>query len=189
MPHFTFIFTPAQAGCVERVVLSTPWFQNARGPQGQVVDPGAQAWAYLLNFAQQRDQFGQPCLIFPSGLQPSGIQCICTNPNGHSQQPNVYCIQKTEPLVDRQQINAPYSMPVSSGGGLTPPPAQPPPNAPRAVPQGMYEDLTDSALASTADSVLGDMDGAGGTYTDVDSQGREVKRGMMSPYPNKVAGQ
>jgi len=186
MPHFLFIFEPAQAGCVERVSLSTPWHQPVQTRQGQIMDPGAQAWAYLMNFAQQKDQFGQPCLIFPNGLQPSGIKCICTNPTGHSQQPNVYCIQKTEPMIDRQQINAPYNMPVSSGGGLTLPPVMQAANAPRAAPQGMYEDLTDSALPSTADAVFGEMDGAGGTYTDLDSRGNEIKRGLTSPYPNKV---
>ncbi len=188
MPHFVFIFEPAQAGCVERVALSTPWHQPVRTPQGQVLDPGAQAWSFLMQYAQQRDQFGQPALIFPSNLQPAGIKCICTNPAGHSPQPNVYCIQKTEPMIDRQQVNAPYNMPVSSGGGLTLPPVQQPANAPRIAPQGMYEDLTDSALPATADAVFGEMDGAGGTYTDIDSQGREIKRGMTAPFPNKVTG-
>lgn len=181
MPHYCFTFDPPQAGCVVRVCLFTPWTQPARTPQGNL-DPSGQAWAYLLQYAQQRDAQGQPFIVFPQDPQ---IGCTVLNPGGTGNQPNVYCVQKAEPLVDRQQVNAPYNSPVASGRGFSPPPM---PSKDRAAPQGMYEDLTDCALPATADAVFGEMDGAGGTYTDVDSQGREVPRQMMMPPGPKVVG-
>ncbi len=182
MPHYCFTFDPPQAGCVARVCLYTPWTQNARSPQGQVVDPAGQAWGYLLQYANQRDPQGQPLLVFPPNPQ---IGCTCTNPGGTGRDPNVYCIQTHMPYVDRAQVNAPYNTPVASGRSFAPPPM---PSKERTAPQGMYEDLTDCALAANGDTVFGDSDGAGGTYSDVDSQGREIPRQMTMPFPQKVAG-
>lgn len=182
MPHFCFTFEPSSAGCVERVCLFTPWAQPARAPNGSVVQPADQAWAYLQSFASQRDQNNNPSLVFSPGCK---INCMCTNPGGTGNTPNVYCIQKADPYVGRAQVNAPYGQPVSSGGMMSTPPL---PSKDRLVPQGVYEELNDCALPRTNDSLLGEMDGEGGTYTDVDSQGREIPRQMMMPPSQKVAG-
>lgn len=187
MPHFAFTFEPSQAGCVERVCLFTPWDKQARAPNGAVVQPAEQAWTFLQQYAQQRDQSGNPLLTFTPGCK---IGCTCINPGGQGQQPNVYCVQKADPYVGRAQVNAPWGAPVASGVSLAPPPLPGQPGAARqgCAPQGMYDDLGDSALALTGDSVFGEVDGYGGTYTDVDSQGREVKREIAMPFPQKVTG-
>lgn len=177
MPHFVFTLEPPQAGCVERVCMFSPW------PQAQ------QAWNWLLQYAQQPGPFGQPMIMFAQGAKVSN--CTCTNQGGQGQQPNVYCVQRSMPTVDRQQVNAPYNTPLANGYNLTPPPVAGPSGQrrdPLQNPQGMYEDLTDAALAASADAVFGEMDGAGGTFTDVDSRGNETLRGITAPYPKKVTG-
>lgn len=182
MPHFCFTFDPPQAGCAIRVCLFTPWTQPARAPNGQPMDPAQQAWAYLQQYANQRDQQGQPALVFPPNPE---IKCTCLNPGGTGNQPNVYCIQKADPDIGRAQINAPYNHPVGNGQSWAPPPL---PSKERAAPQGAMEDLTDCALSATGDTVFGEMDGAGGTYSDVDSQGREIPRQMFMPPSPKIVG-
>ncbi len=175
MPHFAFIFEPSQVGCVERLVMSTPWFQPAQGPGGKVMQPAELAWSYIL----QQVQGGK--LILPENAQ---MKCIITNPQGHSPQPTIYCIQTAAPSIDRAQINAPFNTPVGSGRGLTEPPRQLPRG--QTGSGGLYEDLTDCALASSSDSILGETDGAAGTWSDLDSQGRETVRQMAMPPSAKV---
>ncbi len=182
MPHFVFTFEPAAAGCVERVCLFTPWTQPARGPDGGIMQPWQQAYGFLMQYAQQRDPQNNPLLVFTPGVQ---FKCTCITPGGAGNTPNIYCIQKADPYIDRQQVNAPFNMPVASGRNFTPPPL---PSKERVVPQGMYEDMHDCALAATSDSILGEMDGAAGTFTDIDSQGNEVVRGVTAPFPRKVTG-
>lgn len=174
MPHYVFTFTPSVAGCVERVCLFTPWVQN--GP--------ALAWQWLQQFARTPDPSGRPVLMF---AQNCNVGCTCTNPGGAGTAPNVYCVQKAEPLIDRQQINAPYGSPIGNGHALTMPPL-PTKGRDASSPQGMYENMPDCALANNADPMFGDSDGAGGTFSDLDSTGHEVIRQMTSPFPQKVVG-
>ncbi len=175
MPHFAFFFSPSQVGCVERLVVQTPWYQPAQGPNGQIMDPSALAWSYVL----QQVQAGS--LVLPENAQ---MKCTVTNPGGHSKVPVIYCIQTAIPQIDRAQVNAPFNSPVGSGRGLTEPPRQVPRN--QVGSGGMYEDLSDCALASSADSILGEADGAAGTWSDLDSQGRETVRQMAVPPSPKV---
>lgn len=182
MPHFCFTFEPSQAGCAQRVCLFSPWAQPTRGPNGQPLNPPEAAWLALQQYAQSRNSHGQPFLIIPPGVAP---KVICTNPGGQGDQFNVYCVQKADPEVSRTPIHAPYGSPLASGHSMAPPPL---PSKERTVPQGMYDELPDCALASSSDSVLGEMDAAGGTYSDLDSQGREIPRQNIAPYSPKVAG-
>lgn len=188
MPVFQFTFSPPTAGCMASVVVQTPWDQkqnyekpSQQFPQGRVLSPPEAAFAFLCNYANQRDANGNCLLYFPPNVQ---TKCeLLGDKNG---QPAVGTVQKFEPTSDRQQVNAPDNFPVGNGRSYALPPEQPQKGAARAVPQGLYEDLTDCALPRTSDSLLGDMDGEAGTYTDTDSMGNEVVRQLAMPPSPKV---
>ncbi len=181
MPHFCFVFTPSQSGCVERACVSTPWFQPQQTQQGPV-DPKQLAYNYLMQYSNQRDGNNNPILFF---AQNAKCECIVINPSAHTP-PNVYCIQKAEPTADRCQVNAPYNMPLSNGQGLTMPPIA---SQEKRMNPGMYEPMHDSALPRTNDTLLGEMDGEGGTFTDYSpTTGTETVREYAMPVSPKVTG-
>ncbi len=184
MPIFSFQFNPPSAGCVEKVVMSTPWNQPQRHPQtGQAMQPTDAAWVWLQGYANQRDANGNPVLFFPPGCS---VGCQQIGTGGEGQQPNVISVQTTVASADRQQINAPYGQPVGNGRQLTMPPIA---SKERLVPQGLYEPLSDVALASNADPLMGEMDGEGGTFTDFSPiTGVETVREYAMPPSPKVAG-
>lgn len=185
--HIVFFCLPAHAvpGCVERVAMYTPCnqAQQVRNPQnGQVmaVNPPQIAWNWLTTQG----------LIFPQGvnfeyrvISPAG-----QNPAGADTSPAIWCVQETRQTVERTQVNAPYAQPVGNGRQLTEPPVLQPKNAPRTVPAGCMEDLGDAGLAINSDTVVGDMDGAAGTFTDIDSLGQETMRQMYMPQSQKRVG-
>lgn len=187
MPVFQFTFGPPTAGCVAKVILKTPWDRPVREqpsqhfPQGRILNPPEAACAWLGSYGAQQDQYGNPVLLFPPGSQPLIHQI--GNEHGPAQ---VLAIEPYPPIVDRQQVNAPYGQPVGNGRSFALPPEQPKPNAPRAVPMGMYEPLADCAVTLNSDSLMGDSDGEGGTYTDIDSMGNEVVRQLAMPQGPRV---
>ena len=169
------------AGCVERICCYSPFIAPRRHPNGQpLVDqrtgqpaagPDAQkTWNWLI-------QQGYP---FPQGIP---FECIITNPAQKAERaPYIYCVQYTLPSATRAPIQAPYADPVGNRGSAPPPMAGPAP-APgeRRYNPGTYEALPDVALASNSDPMIGEIDGAGGTFTDIDGQGNEVQRQMVQP--------
>ncbi len=170
-------------GCVERVCLYTPWnqpqqVQNPQNGQIVVMNPGQLAWQWLSSQG----------LVFPQGVSftPAVINPQGTNPAGANNQPAIYCVQKTDQSVERAQVSAPYANPVGNGKYLTEPPVQQPKGAPRAVPQGAYEDLHDAGLAINSDPMMGEMDGAAGTFSDIDSTGTErLRQNFMPPSQSR----
>ena len=161
------------AGCVERLCCYTPFIKPGQmmHPQTrqmvQVAVPDEVAtWTWINQSSGQR-------------LSPGAdYQCVVTNPaRGKGGQPSVYCVQTTEPSVVREQVNAPTMQPVGNAGSPVGP--APLPGQPRTVPFGAFEQLPDPALPGYSDPVMGDIDAAGGTYTDIDaSTGQEVRREM-----------
>lgn len=187
MPIFQFNFGPPTAGCVAKVVVKTPWNRPVKEqpsqvyPQGRVLQPVEAAYAWLAAFGAQRDGYGNPRLLFPPQAQ-----CQAQPLGPDDGEATILAVEPYPATVDRQPVTAPYGMPVGNGHSMAPPPQLPPPNAQRVVPQGMYEELGDCALANTTDPLMGEMDGLGGTYTDVDSMGREVIRQIAMPPSPKV---
>ncbi len=182
MPHFVFTFSGSPAGCVERICLYTPWSQPQRDQTGQVRTPEQMAWAYLLQFAAQRDQAGNPIMVLPQGAQVG-----CTRITDSGDKPNVYCVQTALPQVTRAQHNAPFSTPVGNGQMLTMPPEA---QRGRTAPVGSLEEIHDCALTNSADALFGESDGLGGTFSDIDRQtGQEVLRQATAPLPRRIAGQ
>ncbi len=182
MPIFNFSFEPRSAGCVERATVMTPWGQPQRHPQtGQAMSPPDAAWYWLQTYANQKDQNGNCALYFPPNCQ---VGCQAVGGGGEGQPAQVLAVQVCNPSADRQQVNAPYNQPIGNGRNLTLPPEQ---QKQRVVPQGLYEDLTDCALASNSDSLMGEMDGEAGTFTDYSPNDRtETVRQYAMPPSQKV---
>lgn len=145
--------------CVERICCSTPFMrQSPRGPM-----PDAQAtWNWLT---QQGYRF-PPNVAFEGQI---------LNPQNLSNQPYVFCVQTTAPMVGRAPIDALYAQPVGNRGVQQMPPIA---GQERIGSAGMYQQLPDAALPSNSDPMLGDIDGAGGTYADIDGNGQETLRGQ-----------
>lgn len=189
MPVFKFTFEPPTAGCVASVLVQTPWAaaQNQEPPsqaypQGRVLSPPEAAFSFLCNYANQRDANGTCLMYFPQNAE---IKCQAVNQSHGG--PGVGDVTVYPATADRQQINAPYNMPIGNGRVLTLPPEQAPKNAQRAVPCGMYEQLEDCAVGNTSDPLMGEMDAEGGTWTDFSPTDRtEVKREVAMPYPKKA---
>lgn len=190
MPVFKFTLGPPTAGCLASVVVQTPWAAeknyeqpSQQFPQGRWLTPPEAAYAFLCNYANQRDGNGTCFMYFPP--EPRQIQCQAVS--AHNGGPGIAEPTVYPATVDRQQVNAPYNMPIGNGRGLTLPPEQTPKNAPRGVPCGMYEQLEDVALANTSDPLMGEMDAEGGTWTDFSPTDRtETKREIAMPYPKKA---
>ncbi len=185
MPHFCVDFKPAQAGCVERLCMFTPWHQPMRDNTGKVMNPWEMAFGWLQQYANQRDANGNPILALPPGAQ---VTASVLNTGGAGTTPLVYCTQTSYPDAGRAQVNAPYAGTFQNGRGMAPPPMQQPANAPRTTPQGAYEDLTDAGLGVIGDVVFGEGDESQRTFTDIDGQGRETVRQMYQQPSAPVAG-
>lgn len=142
------------AGYAERIGITSPhnvqqvWQYISQNPAAFRIPPGVAFQPTLL-----RDQSGP--------------------------QTSVFCIQIVQgPTVAPAQVSAPYADPYGNRGQQSAPPIQPPgSNQPRPPDQrGAMEEIPDAALPGNADPMLGDIDGLGGTYSDIDGQGRETIR-------------
>jgi hypothetical protein len=169
MAIWLFVF-PTQAGCIERLTISSPYTRQAPGPNGQPVlqpDPvSTLGWAKQLPYP------------FPPGNP--GFRCLNMQASTNPQQPDLLCIQIAEPAVSRQMVNAgaPMGAPVGNAGApLTPPPMPGPqvPVQPGVVPNDRYVQLPDAALPGSADEMFAEA-AAGGTYSDIDRFGNETLR-------------
>lgn len=170
--YFLFVVEDGQAvpGCVERMVISSPFF--APHPQTGKMTPSVKQTAAWIqqNLMQQYP--------FP----PNG------NFKGHRLGPaeaannkaDLICIQMTPPSLDPRYVNSgqPTGDP-RGNGGMDPPPQPGPPGA--REPGVNYEEIDDAGLSTTSDTMMGDGDPFGGTYTDIDGQGRETPRNMNQP--------
>ena len=165
MAIWLYVF-PTQAGCVERLVVSSPYTRQVRMQNGQVMiqpDPES-TLAWMRSFQYP----------FPQGVNPKVFALSPKTAN--AQQPDLLCIQIAEPTISRQMVNSgmPYGPPVGNPGApIAPPPqaAPPPPQGQVMVPSGLYEQLPDVALPGGADGMF-EMGEAGGTYTDITGSGQ-----------------
>lgn len=150
----------------------TPFMKQVQTPRGVAVVPDAAAtWTWMMGLQ----------LPFPPGV---AFDCMVTNSaQSADNRPTVYCVQMSPPAVERSYVNAPTMQPVGNPGA---PSSLPVANQPRTVPAGAYEEIPHAALPG-ADAMM-DMDPAGGTYTDVTLDGKEVQRDVMSPYAPRVPG-
>ncbi len=174
MPHFMFSVGKGAevGGCVERVCLFTPWHKptqvtNSQTGQPMVLQPVQIAWNWLA----------QQALVWPQGAE---IKPIMLNPGGTGSAPVVYCIQKTDPVLERAQVNAPYGSPQGNGQVLTMPPIAAP-KGQQSMNHGSYEEIHSSGLPNTGDTMMGEFDTLGGTFSDLESNGTETIRQMAIP--------
>jgi len=189
MAIILFVFPPV-AGCVDRMVVNTPYVRAVNTQQGVVnhADP-ATTWAFIR-------QLPYP---WPPNMNPKPFLLNGKTGQGATPQPDLLCIQMAAPELSRQMVNsgmptgAPYGNP---GAPLTPPPmvmpqpqvAQPQPQMPgqpmppMAGAGKVYEELPDAALPGAPDELFGG-DAQGGTYTDIDSTGQEIKRTLVQQAP------
>jgi hypothetical protein len=183
MPHLAFKCPDQQkiAGCLEAFMMYIPFDPRGQVNTQQGPMSGAQvAWSLALqDCANKRIPLPPNASFQPELISPA---------KDKGEAPFIYMVQVTQPTADRVQTNAVEGMPVGNGYNLTPPPVLQPQNAQRANPMGTYDMLPDCALAANSDSMMGEMDGLGGTWTDVDSSGREVVRPMYIEPSKPVAG-
>lgn len=190
MPHLCWMCPDEQrvAGCIERLVQYSPFIAPAVNPNnGQpLINPKTNRQMYMADVRAAWNW------LVTSWLPQSGYQfppnvafnCTITNPaRGEDRAPSVYCVQETKPVVTREQISAPYAQPVGNRGQSAVP--LPMPNQPRTLmnPAGSLEPLPDPALPSNQDPLMGEIDGSGGTYMDIDGNGNEVVRQNLVPQP------
>lgn len=173
MSCFMFMTDQQVAGCVERILVASPFLKPAvvNTPQGQrqmnVPDPKA-TWNWV---SQQQ-------LPFPPGANFK-TYIISASYMKDITSPQVLMVQTAPPVLSESGVNSgsPYGPPVGNRGA----PIGPPPIAGQPGGGGHYEDLPDAALPGNADPMVGDTDPAGGTFTDIDLQGNETRRDMMRP--------
>lgn len=176
MPHYCFYCPQGRevAGCVERICCCTPFIRPKVNQHGQqlvnpqtrqpIAEPDAQkTWQWLISLGY----------AFPPGVD---FACTILNPMMDQSQraPSVYCVQHSAPSATRAPIDAPYAQPVGNRGQQGAP--LPMAGQPRVGNAGAYEVLPDTALPGNSDPMLGEIDGAGGTYMDLDSAGNEIPR-------------
>lgn len=169
------------AGAVDCVVVRTPFWKTKADPRsGQamyhpqtrqpLMEPDAQkTWQWL-------NTQGLP---LSPGANYSGMALAPTSDQKY--QPQVICVQIIPPTVQQHaQLHAPFGSPVgNSGAPITQPPQADPnwrPGMPAPYRQDPFETLDNSALPGGSDSMLGDVDPSGGTFTDIDTQGNEIQR-------------
>lgn len=183
MPHLKFTCPEQQriAGCLQAFMMYTPFDPRLQVQTQQGPMTGAQvAWNLAMqDCANKRIPLPPQCQFAPT--------LISTNKD-QGEQPSIYMVEITQPTANRVQTNAVEGMPVGNGYSLAPPPTIQPMNAPRANPMGSYDELPDCALAANHDTMMGEMDGEGGTWTDVDSRGNEVPRRMYIEPSKPIAG-
>ncbi len=173
MPHFMFYVKPEHEvpGCVSRVCIQIPWLKPVQMADQNgnpvVVAPQQAAWNFIT--AQQ--------LPWPQGVN---VELNVINGQSTCRAPLIYCIQDTKPVIDPAQVNAPYSTPLGSSRVLTMPPMAAPKGS-QAQYHGQYEVVDNSGVVNNDDPLMGAVDGFGGTFSDLDSTGREAIREMAIP--------
>lgn len=187
MPYYLFVCPPEQcaAGCIERCVFFSPQtqpmhatVQTEQGPRNVMLTPDQYAWRLLQQEAANRGWIFAPNATYKA--MPVDRPMSRATP---------ICVQMSIPADSRVQVNAPDNQPVGNTRQLTMPPLLQPKGAPRTVPSGMYEELNNCALVSNADSLLGEMDGQAGTFTDVDAMtNTETVRQMVVPASPRMPG-
>ena len=186
MPMYTFECPPQQriAGCVEKIVVRTPYWRGKVHPNGApVIDPRTNRQVPEPDSQQTWAWISQQNLPLPPSASFSGsIQTYTPDTNLPAE---VIAVQYTQPQVQgHAPIHAPYGQPVGNAGAYQPPPMvdsrfQNP--AAKPYRQDPFEPLDGAALPGGTDSMMGDVDPSGGTFTDTDSQGNEIRRQDIMP--------
>jgi hypothetical protein len=179
-------------GCVEKIVVRTPFWKAKIDPTGQQVfhpvtrkptmEPDyAQTWVWLSQAAAQYGVTLPPSANFAGSI-------LAPTPDINTP-PSILCVQTTPASIQQHApVHAPYGQPVGNPGQFAPPPMVDPnwkPGMPAPYRQDPFEALDASALPSTADSMLGEVDPSGGTFSDVDVNGNEMRRDERRPYMPK----
>lgn len=193
MPHFLFMCPQGKEtpGCIERFMVYVPWNKPApaMNGHGQPLSNPQTGQPVMMTPAQMAWQWGYEQLknSYPF---PPGVPYNCQQLTNGAPEPSAYCVQTTPPAESRVPVNAPWGTPVASHQNLTMPPSATPQGGPRGAPQGMYEEIHDCGLVTNADPMMGEIDGAGGTFTDIDRlTGQEVVRQTYMPASPKHIGQ
>lgn len=187
MPLIRFVAKSPRAGCVDNIIVYSPFMKQGQGrrPDGAIVPvavPDVQAaLGWMMGTGHP---FADSNFDFYMLARKSDIE---------SPAPSVQCVSIAEPSVSSRHVTAgqPDVQPIGNPGHFAPPPqAGPPPAAGQQYrSETGYEDISDVGLGRTADSMFGDGDPEGGTYTDIDLQGREMKRGTQAPVqPPRTPG-
>lgn len=175
MALFLYVF-PSYAGCVERVLVSTPFVRQVQGQQLPQPDP-ATTWGYI-----RQHQYPWPQGVVPKPYLLSKY----TSPQQQQQAPDIMCIQIAHAEVSRQMVNSgmPVGAPVGNAGSpvsVPPMPGPKPPDGVKLVHSGLYEEIDSSGLPSVGDNMFGESDPSAGTYTDISVGGIEEKRTLQRP--------
>jgi hypothetical protein len=160
-----------------------PLNQQVNTPNGPV--SGAQA---AFNWSMQ--SFQASGVPIPHGCQFEPK--VLSHDRDKGNNPNIETYQVSRPTAERSQVNAVEGQPVGNGYRLSEPPIQRSQgDMTRAAPPGCMEELPECALASNSDSMLGEIDGFGGTWTDFSptSKTEEVRSGYKEFGPNPQGGQ
>ncbi len=179
-----FVAIQPMGGCIERVVVSGPFFMMNPSTRQFLLDQNKKlipdittAWNWASQWAGQ-----QQMPLAPGGYKPYFI--------ADSQQPVVVAVQTTVPAVQNNvQINAPFNSPVGNPGVMDELPVQRPreqcrPNADGCMDMDM---ISNAALPRNSDPLMGEIDGAGGTFTELNSNGVEETRTGIRPFPPNPA--
>ena len=181
MPHLKFTCPDQQrlAGCLQAFMMYIPFDPRQQVPTQQGPMSGAQvAW----NLAMQDCTNKRIPLPPGCSFQPETISIN----KDKGDQPFIYMVEVSQPTAERVQVNAVDGTPMANGYKLSEPPIL---QKNRAVPQGAYEPLDDRALAQNSDSMMGEMDGLGGTWTDFSpTERREVVRQIYMEPSKPIAG-
>jgi hypothetical protein len=165
------------AGAVERVLVCSPFVAqaNVRNQMGQVVQAMVPDKRAAFQFASQNAPM---CPNVDYDCYP-----LSKMYGANERTASVLCSQTAAPAVTQQYVQSaqPVGQPVGNPGHAIQPQRQP-----GQKNEFGYEELPDAALPATQDAVFGDIDGAGGTFTDIDSQGNEVRRQMSVPIQPPV---
>ncbi len=179
-----FVAKQPTGGCIERLVVSGPFFATNPATRQLLLDrngkmipdiPGAWNWASAWA-AQQQMPLAQ------GGYQPYFI--------ADSQNPVVVAVQTTIPAIQQNvQVNAPFNSPVGNPGVMDELPVQRPREQCRPNADGCMdmELISNAALPRNSDPMFGEIDGAGGTMTEINSNGVEETRTGIRPFPPNPA--
>ncbi len=153
------------AGCIRNIVVSAPFVtaqqvQLANGQTAtQQVPDRATAFRWALNTLIQRGY------VFPPNVQ---FEPYTLNPVANPQERNAQIISVEISGAATTRINPDVA--VNSPVGHAGAPSSLPPQA-GAPGRSDFEQLPDAALSGNSDPMVGDIDAAGGTYTDIELQG------------------
>jgi hypothetical protein len=166
------------AGCICRIGCIGPFHRMVQHPKtGQPVQvPDYNA---ALNWITSQLQGGAQ---FPNGCNFQEYALNHQMMPNHTK-PQIIFVQTAAPSVSQQHVQSgqPYGPPYGQGGQTL---TQPPLSAdPLNIGRSGIEDLPDVALPRTQDSFL-DTDPLGGTFSEIDKDGREEIRdpGLIKPF-------